>query len=408
MKKKWRITLWVVTICVLAIVLAVILWHGAGKRNVRQPGEEQQNLDPNEIVTVWCLSEVWTGKVGEEKKLAYVYEYDANGNMLSQTTYWAEVFERNPSVHRYEFDDRGNLISQYDGEKPVVAYSYDERDNVLTKIEYDYYGEEWIRYVYTYDEQDRILTFSKFSNGELSWEDVNTYDAQGNLIREETYIDGKVENTKTYAYDQNGRIITSVYVDNLSPHLSSESYYQYDEMGNELSYKWYQAGKLRTERTNTYDLFGRLKTEKKIEDGRVSYEATYTYDGKGNLIRVESMQGAEIYVDDPGPLRPVVITYKYDQYGNKVEKVKDRGDHGTEVFTWVYDRHGNLLVEDYWDNHIERTYDEWGNILTKRHRPSSGPEKETEYTYVSFQVPRWLAEKIQAWQQEFLDKQGYV
>lgn len=387
-----------VLVCAIAAALLIAKWAA----------NQEQEVDRNEIVTVWCISEVWSRRPGKEKKLAYNFKYDAYGNMLSQSIYWSEIYNQDTSVYRYEFDDRGNLTRCYDGEWLVKAYTYDERDNVLTEIEYGYDGEEWIRYVYTYDAQNRVLTHTKFMNGEQSWEDVNTYDSRGNLTRTETIIDGEVSNTNIYTYDQAGRILISKYDDILDPRLSSESYYQYDARGNEISQKRYQNGKLRTEKTHTYDFFNRMKTEKTVEGGYTEHEATYFYDWEGKLIREESMQRMSLVGDTRGELELFVLTYRYDQYGNMIEKVTESERMGTNTYTWLYDAKGNLLVEEHGEWRTERTYDEWGNILTKCEYNSSGTKIEVEYSYISFQVPRWLAEKISAWQQDFVDKNGYV
>lgn len=388
-KKGWILSLvGVVLLC--ALVLA----------GVPQKAPEAE-VDMNEIVTVYCLSEVRCGRDGEEKRTTYTFEYDENGNMLSKTTYWNPAFERTPSTMRYEFDERGNLTRLYDGATEKLAYVYDEEGRVLTEIKSTTGGKVYERNDYTYDDAGRVLTQTVLLYGN-DFKIVNTYDSQGNHIRRERFDDGKLTSSTDYTYDAAGRKLSSVNWPAVVESGADAWFWEYDSKGNVVSYKYCQGEKVRTHKTSTYDSFGRLKTTKTVEDGEVTYEATYFYDLRGNLIRIEARQGAEMYIDDPGPLRSLVITYQYDQYGNMVERVKKHEGFGTDVWTYVYDERGNLLVEEVYGTHTERTYDEYGNVLTRTKKNEYG-ETVSEYTYVAFQVPRWLAEKIMAWQAEFED-----
>ena len=391
MKKKRIILPVVIFVLFCAIIAAIVLIL----RN-------EPEAEMNEMVTVYCISEIRYAGDGKEPQTTYKMEYDENGNLISCTKYSA--MNNKTKTSSFEYDERGNCTLAVVENNMKKVYVFDTEDRILREEEY-WDGKIKTEYTYSYDEEGRVLIYTAWMYGN-EIETVYTYDKKGNLIKQETMSDGRCTECTTYTYDNRSRVLSAVTTGSYGE--DSCVYYQYDLMGNEISYKRYQGDELRINTTRTYDIFGRLKTEETKDGDELTYSATYTYDIKGNVKRIDSLQGAEIYIDSPGELRPVVITYKYDRYGNVVERIKNYDDQHTDVFSWVYDKNGNMLVEEYWGSRYERTYDQWGNILTKRQYTSSGSVRETFYTYVSFSVPRWLAEKIMAQQEQFIDANGLV
>ncbi|MBR4971473.1 MAG: hypothetical protein IKY59_00715, partial [Oscillospiraceae bacterium] len=233
-----------------------------------------------------------------------------------------------------------------------------------------------------------------------------TYDSRGNLIQTEKCCDGIVIAKTLRTYDAQGRELSVIGDPTDRPGGETYAIYRkYDGRGNEISYQYYRGGKLAESTTNRYNMLGRIWFTETKEYGEVRYRATYFYDWKGNLIRQECLMPPEISIDSNSPVYEVVYTFKYDDRGNLVEKVKDHGEkYGKDYFAWVYDEKGNVLVSEAYGNRTERTYDEWGNVLTSsRYSDTYGLMREKFYTYVSFQVPRWLAEKIWEQQKYYLD-----
>lgn len=417
MKKHW--IFWAVCIVLVGAVAAAWLL------------QEEPEPDPNEIVTVYCLSEVRQSRNGEEMWTQDVFSYDEYGNMISHTHYYDEVTGYDPEVTEYAYDERGNLICQCDRYAKTV-YTYDENDRVLSENRYDgHNGEHEYSLSYEYDEAGHIIyeREARFSRTEITvTEHINTYDDIGNLIKIEsthngvpgstqvnTFDDknrliktehsnqGQVFETVTYTYDRAGRLLSYIEDHRTRPEETVERYYQYDLLGNKISYKRYIGGRLVDEETNIYDLAGRLTSETKMRGTSLSYQASYFYNIFGRLVRKVAQEPPEISIGYAPAQYQVIYDYAYDLWGNLVKQVREDEALGRKVTTWQYDRHKNRVVFESGDNHYEWTYDQEGNMVEKYLRFSEDSERRCEYRYITFRVPRWLAEKIQAWQAEFVD-----
>ncbi len=390
---------------------------------------KEPKVDMNEIVTVYCLSEVRQSRNGEEMWTQHEYEYDECGNIICSTRYYASFVGYDPDVIQYEYDDRGNMTRCNDFYSDTF-YTYDENDRILTEEERSHNGLTTRCYTYRYDEAGRLTYQNETRNswGEVTvYETINTYDEKGNLVKKETnfsgepgrieistydeknqlikkesFYQGTLCETVTYTYDRAGRLLH--YKEELynTPERATEIYRMYDFRGNEISYKRYIGGKLVDDETNTYNLFGRLTSTKEMRGTSLSYQATYTYDLFGRLIRKVTMEPPQITIDYTPAKYKVVYNYKYDLWGNKVEQVMEHEQIGTEISTWKYDQYGNQLVAEHGDFRIERTYDQTGKLTRKYVRMSEDSEYLYEYIYITVQVPRWMAENIWEKQDEMM------
>ena len=392
MKKKWKVILCVVLAAVV-VLIGLICAH-------REP-----EVDMNEMVTVYCISEIRYSPDGKEPRLCESFQYDAQGNMLSHTFY--NYFDGSEErTYTLEYDARGNCTRAPNGAGGEYVRSYDADDRLLTYANV-YKGKERWKHVYAYDEAGRKTTETYYFDGEESWKESYTYDDQGNLIQTEKIRDGIVIEKIVRTFDFAGRELSAIGDPIIGdPYAEKYAVYRkYDIRGNVISYRYYRGDTLAESVTKRYDLFGRLKFTETMEYGKLSYQATCFYDWRGYLVREECLMPPEIYIEAYPPVYEVVYTFKYDKKGNLVERVKDHGEKmGKDYFSWVYDERGNMLVSEAYGYRTERTYDEWDNVLTNRRYSDTGElMDETFYTYVSFQVPRWLAEKIWEQQKCYLD-----
>lgn len=417
MKKKQIILSVIGVILACAVAVAVIL----------APRKEPE-VDRNEIVTVYCVSEIRFATDDREQQISYTMEYDDYGNLIACTRYSSMVNDDSSRTNYCEYDERGNCTLRtldddrlieyvYDGEDRVLrqttcwdgevheeyTYTYDEAGRTLkyTSLRYGNYDEV----IYTYDAKGRVLTKTEISDT-LETVERYTYDAKGNKTRVDTEKNGQPYRTESWTYDRKGRVLSRVveYVEETTYDTNSSGYYQYDTRGNELSYKLYRHDKLQGGHNSTYDVFGRLKTREIIDNGNLTQRMTFTYDIRGNLIRQESRERWEGHED----MRQSVITFQYDKDGRMTQRVIDVEGMGESRNVWYYDQNGNLLVEEHNTGRVERTYDQWGNILTKFEYSDYTSVWKTYYSYVSFQVPRWMAEKIMAQQEPYIDLTGMV
>ena len=414
-KKTWML------VCVgLALLCAAALAWGLRK---------EPEVDMNEIVTVYCLSQVRQSRNGEEMWTNLEYEYDEYGNIIRSTVYYSDISGYDPATTLYEYDARGNMTRCSDSYSDTV-YTYDENDRLLTEEAHSHNGITAHYYTYcyddagrltyqkearywrdeatvteminTYDEQGNLIKTENFYNDEAMATQLYTYDEKNQMIKKESVFQGRVSETATYTYDGEGRLLH--YKEEMydTPERATEIYREYDVRGNQISYKRYIGGKLQNDDTNRYDLFGRLISTKEMRGDSVSYQATYTYDILGRLIQTVALEPPQISIDYVPAEYNVVYTYQYDQRGNMVKQVMKHGKYGTEIRTREYDRNGNLLAWESGDYRMEWTYDQAGNLTRRYVRFSEDSEYHYEYVYITVRVPRWLAEKILEEQEEIM------
>lgn len=111
-----------------------------------------------------------------------VYENDAYGNVLTQTTQYADGSQWQLS-YTYEYDENGRWTRRDQVNTGFPMWStreYTGEGHACT--EYLYYSGEKLRMVSTYDEAGNLLREQDIDNGEESGFREYTYDDQGELI----------------------------------------------------------------------------------------------------------------------------------------------------------------------------------------------------------------------------------
>ena len=361
------------------------------------------------------------------------YEYDLDGNMVTQGKYSSEyikttteftynqlgkvtnktLYVKEGSIYgnnieetsltgletAYTYDKNGNLLTVTTPDGKTIAYTYDEMDRVLTTSvpAINEYGITVNAVTQTtYDFEGKVFTVTA-PNGKVT---QNTYDKRGFLTEsEESAVVDSVteEHITSYGYDLAGRLITEVSPENY------DDTYELSDM-NRVEY--------------VYDAVDRLKVKRSIYRLSVSdpwvteVAAAYQYDLNGNVIKTidgesfASQAGTddEIIAAAYGTqytynlanmvlteLDPVsrdnglsyAVKYGYDGALRKISETHAAG----AVYSYYYDDAGHLVKstarKSATDTEVTistAAYDYNGNILTS----TDGNGNTTTYEYNDF------------------------
>lgn len=255
-----------------------------------------------------------------------VYEYDDDGNVVSQT-------DALGNITSYTYDDRGNKLTETDPLGNTSTYTYDERDNMLSQT--DALGNTT---THTYNSRNQVLT----STDPLGNKTENTYDANGNLL---TTTDA-LGNTTTNTYDAIGNLLTTTdCMGNVTTHV-------YDANGNLIS----QTDASGNKTTYTYDANGNQvsqTTSRTNEDGVVvTMTTTNVYDALDQVIKTIDPDGNETITE-------------YNALG-KQSATRDKNGNWT---TYEYEALGNLFQTTYPDGTTDiSSYDANGNRISSTNR----------------------------------------
>ncbi|MCD4811316.1 putative Ig domain-containing protein [bacterium] len=263
-----------------------------------------------------------------------VYEYDDDGNVLSET---------DPLGHTigYTYDENGNKESKTDPLGNTTNYRCDARGNEESRTDPEGNTTSW-----TYNERNQLLT----STDPLGNITKTTYDANGNLLSK---ID-PMGNKTTNEYDTSGNLTSSM-------DCFGTTTYKYDTFGNN---KISEIDPLDNETTYTYDANGNelSKTTTRTTDaGSVTMTTRKHYDNLNRLIKTIDPDGNETITE-------------YNAIGKKSATVDKNGNRTT----YEYDLTGNLIKTTYPDGSTETVgYDANGNRLTSTDRAG----RTTRYEY---------------------------
>lgn len=239
------------------------------------------------------------------------YEYDLNGNELSNTRYNSD----GTTEYRYvtEFNTDGKKVSRtnYDGNGIIKSVSlFDSNGNVINETNYNLEG---------------VLTTQL----------ITTYDALGHRLSETIYnSDGEIMSKRIYEYEHDQLTHLQIYYRSSDGSLLLGVDTQYDSYGNVLRQRnpvWAYY----TSYNYLSDTSGKIISKKGYIDGALTEETIYTYNASGNIF-------SEATYTADGTLRERT---EYDFWGN--------------VTSYYYSLNGKTLRE-------EASYDTYGNLL-KRH-----------------------------------------
>jgi RHS repeat-associated protein len=192
-------------------------------------------------------------------------------------------------TNKYLYNNR-NRITDYTGNKINYSLIYLQNGNIATQVVSGDYKLNFantgnIRMYYTYDKSNRLLsTESDTKPANYQFTGNNTYDYDGNLLTLSRSTNG---DNFSYTYYTGTNRLRSV---NTNPNL-----YQYDYNGNVIS----------DGTKNIYDivydyrnLIVEFKRNVTIQEERITYRYQYRYDESGNRIeKITDMQKEETWVN---------------------------------------------------------------------------------------------------------------
>lgn len=265
---------------------------------------------------------VWAEKAADSDPFwfkGYVdeaYAFDKEGRTTEYHAYFTDDADDNKTVNLYDSAGRlseqrfyadkrkaGRMSYEYDEEGRITSVTrYDENDNITDLIYHirvphaalPLHRSKNNIWIYSYDSQGRC-TEEKclFPDGRTNFRHLLFYDEAGRQSQMISF-DSKnnQQSTNSYRYDEKGRIKAISYV---SPVKISNTRYQFDEQGNEISCKITEtnlqqldARELADAETaiSSYQLNPESHSYEKNESLRMTTETSsrYVYDEEGNWV----------------------------------------------------------------------------------------------------------------------------
>ncbi len=296
------------------------------------------------------------------------YQYDAVDNLIIK-------IDRNNRRTDFTYDDIDRLIKEtWVGTSQEINYSYDKLSNLTSVVD------QYSSLAFTYDNRDRLLSVDNTGTPNAPEVVLNyTYDDVGNILSVTDTINGVVSGTNNYTYDALYRLIELTQTGNGVSDKRVD--FAYNPLGQFTSIDRYSdlAGtQLVNSTTYTYDALNRL-TNLAHSDGTndvAFYD--YAYDAASRITRITDVDGVTNYTYDD---RDQLIgaensnvnkpdeSYSYDANGNRTSS----GIHGDDYQTGT----GNRLTSDGIYNY---EYDNEGNLI-KQTEIATGNIREFEWNY---------------------------
>lgn len=194
------------------------------------------------------------------------------------------------------------LAGKDDSDTKVISSieQYDERKNIILKLEKSSYSETTDTTEYTYDDEGRLITdgrnnysYTKRSDGTTKCsykgeydEGYKIYNKDGKVIEHENLGGGQQH--YSYKYDNKGNVINKVYSGygaGMEIYESTSYTYKYDENEN-ITYQKTVEGKNKQETWFEYDSNNNLIHEKNINHNGDwgNYEKWFDYDTNNHMI----------------------------------------------------------------------------------------------------------------------------
>ena len=324
------------------------------------------------------------------------YTYDGKGNILTVT--------EGEKLTTYTYADNGNLISRTNPNGSVASYSYDTYGNLT--------GHAFNGYAFTYNTLGSILTANSESGQIVNYTYSSTVDqdvltsnfGNGQSIVYTYNDDGEIteikfgEETKFgYEYfettDENGEVTEkrtelTDYVNSLKKIIeenkltvtdisdnfiySVESVYEDEEVEDSFN------GTVTTISSDVYTLVTEENKDTFKTNGTIDFTKEYTYTNDDlTQVKTAAVTTAYSYTDQlisvlENTLNDVSQTYSYvyDADGNITTETltTSTNENGTivETVSYVYDDDNQLISAETASIKYEYTYDDRGNILTKK------------------------------------------
>jgi hypothetical protein len=212
-----------------------------------------------------------------------------------------ELGELEDNVHVFIYNSNGELAEMRDIDKDgnfVVSYiiEYDKSGEKISEKKYDKNSNLAGYSIFTYAKSKQVKQEDVFSEtGELSYSFIFEYDKNGNMVLRKRVGANKEEG------------ISVLYEYNATRQLSGER--TSNKTGNVISSKQF-----------AYNAKGLLSEEKRLDkDGAVRIVITYVYDENGNKIQMTTSQknGNSVLAN---------IRYEFDKKGNWIKQIIFRNE----------------------------------------------------------------------------------
>lgn len=164
-------------------------------------------------------------------------------------------------------------------------------------------------------EYEVIESYSGYEKGTIKWTENLTFDNLGRIVKSEVYRDNK-----------NETVISS---------------YNYDPINGKLSEfkEWNSKTTDITRNSFEYNHNSDVIRKSTWLNDQLAWYFEYEYDPANHLT--EERHIVKYY----NQKSPQVRSYKYDDFGRKIEEVLQVGIDGKEIHSYTYDKRSNLLTE---------------------------------------------------------------
>ncbi|WP_353928958.1 Ig-like domain-containing protein [Okeanomitos corallinicola TIOX110] len=296
------------------------------------------------------------------------YQYNAVDNLIAKT-------DRNNRRTEFNYDDINRLTQEtWLGTDQVINYSYDKASNQTTV------NDKFSSLAFTYDNRDRLLSVNNagtpgFANVALNY----TYDKLGNILSVVDTINNIAGGNNSYTYDALNRLTQLTQSGN---NVSDKRVdFAYNSLGQYTSINRY-ANLTGTQLVNgtsyTYDSLNRLTNLNHSNGTNNVAFYNYVYDAASRITQITDIDGITDYTyDNRAQLTGANHSnannpdesYTYDANGNRITS----SIHGNGYVTGE----GNRLLSDGTYNY---EYDNEGN-LTKQTEITTGKVQELTWDY---------------------------
>ncbi len=296
-----------------------------------------------------------------------VYIYNDHGDYTKRTHYDKNGNEIDVTEREFVYDENGIRIQRksYDDGFLYRDIIYEATPDGESRKKVD---------TYYYSDGDKEVMYFDENENETA---CTTYDANGDILEELTY---------EYTYDKDGNIVLIKEYEDMS--LTEETEYSY------TTYKYAESATYRSKETIYYgdekdiylynenhDFVSITQYDASGEVTRLS-EFEYIYDDLGNCLNEKEFVNGDLTyeyeyscrADDPTYIYRSKHVY-YDKDGYKyVTFYNEQGHVKKEIY---YDNDGEI---DYECDH-EYTFDDKGNMLSKKQYTDGTLSREYEYSY---------------------------
>ena len=247
------------------------------------------------------------------------------------------IFGQNNDLSSYNLQGKVKSMSDY-------SYEAVDKFGIIGKGKYDREFPFSRDYIVLFNLQGKIIEVVEYRGDKtkIDRKFLYKYDSNDNLVIIDRYFgSGRLYSKEKYKYNNNGKL-TKISFFNSSGNLEALTNYKYDSKGNrieEILERLRSPGenKPRTYKYN-YDSSGNRIEETYHYSGNLGNKTIYKYDRDGNMIE-ETMYD---YSND----KEKTYKFKYDKYGNKIEKIKVYSNESQDVlkkYEYEYDNKGNWI-----------------------------------------------------------------